>query len=86
MIINLTYLFVIVVAIYLAVASYLRKKELSTMFVIIILIGTLGLEISRLMAGTYLLDTNDFLRTIRDILRVAVTIWMLRGSVLRGKK
>jgi hypothetical protein len=83
MLINLTYIFVIVVGLYLAIVSYFKKRDAMTVGVMVVLVGSFVLEVSWMQEGSYVLETNDILRTTRDILWTIVTVWLIKGSILK---
>lgn len=76
MIINFIYIFTILVGIYYAITTYIHTKNKIVIFAMAILLMSLILELQRLNLGNFLIDTTDFFRTLRDIVRtVGMIVW-----------
>lgn len=78
MFINLTYIFILLVAIYLAIDTYLYTRKWQVFPMLFIFLFSLGLEIDWLQSGNFGLDLNHFLWTLRDVLRTAGMVLFFR--------
>lgn len=74
MFINLVYIFLVLVAIYYGISTYVFTKKWQVFPLLGIFLFSLILEFDWMNKGNFLLNTNDFLRTLRDIIRTIVTI------------
>lgn len=78
MIINLTYMFFILVGVYFGIVTYIETRKRQVFLVMGIFILSFGLEIDRLNTASYRLDLNDFLRTARDIIRTIIMVFFFQ--------
>jgi len=74
MVINLIYIFTIIIGIYFGIKIYIQTKHKMILAGLAILVVSLLLELQWLNIGSYLIDTSDIFRTTRDI---AWTILMI---------
>lgn len=80
MIINLTYIFFILVGIYFAIVTYIETRKWQVFIILVVFLFSFGLEIDRLNQAKYKLNINDFLWTTRDIMRTIVIIFCFQHA------